>query len=387
VTIDGAISAGIERWEGVHDGQRVLFGPTCSSLLGEEARALGARRVFLVTDRGLVAAGHAGQAEASLRAAGLQVVVWDGVRENPTSAGISEAAEAAREFGPDLLVGLGGGSSMDVAKGVNFLVAGGGRMEDYHGRDKARGNPLPSIGVPTTTGTGSEAQAYALVCRDEDGVKIACGDERVRFRRVLLDPKLTLSMPPEVAALSAMDAASHAVESYVTTTGTPISRALAREAWRMIDEGFEAALQAPASEAARGRMLVGAYLAGCAIEMSMLGAAHACANPLTTRLGIHHGEAVALMLPAVVRYNAATQFERYNVFQAGSASRSRGIDLADRIEQMRAAAGLHDRLRDVGVERQMLETLARDAADQWTGKHNPVPVTETELHRLYEEAW
>jgi alcohol dehydrogenase len=260
-------------------------------------------------------------------------------------------------------------------------------MEDYHGTGKGRGTTLPSIGVPTTTGTGSEGQSYALVCRDEDQVKIACGDRRVRFRVVLLDPVLTMSMPREVAALSAIDAASHAVEAYVTSSGTPMSRALAREAWRTIDAGFEDALADPASEPARGRMLVGAYLAGCAIELSMLGAAHASANPLTSRYGVAHGAAVALMLPGVVRFNDAAAPGRYDVLHAGTASAGRGVGLADRLEEMRTVARLPSRLREVGVDRGMIETLAHDAVDQWTGKHNPVAVGAAEFVRLYEGAW
>jgi len=385
--VPGMLATGTDRWEAEFDGQRVVFGTAAVERLASEATALGARRVFVVTDRGIVAAGHAGRAESVLRNAGVHVAVWDGVRENPTESGIAEAAVAAREFAPDVLVGLGGGSSMDVAKGVNFLLAGGGTMADYHGRGKARGTPLPSIGVPTTAGTGSEAQSYALVCRDRDGVKMACGDRRVRFRAVLLDPALTLSMPREVAALSAIDAASHAVESHATRTGTPMSRALAAAAWRAIDEAFEDSLAEPAPESARGRMMVAAYLAGCAIEQSMLGAAHACANPLTARHGVAHGAAVALVLPAVVRFNRETCPDRYDELHAGTASAARGVGLVERIEALRREAGLPGRLREVGVPREALPALARDAVEQWTGKHNPRPVGADEFARLYEEAW
>lgn len=384
MTPAGLIASGAERWDTVFDGQRVRFGPDALEHVGEEARDLGGRRAFLATDPGIVAAGHVARAEAALRGAGLEVVVWDGVRENPSSSCIAEAAEAARGFGPDLLVGLGGGSSMDVAKGVNFLLSGGGRMEDYHGRDRGRGPMVASMGVPTTAGTGSEAQSYALVSRDADKVKMACGDRRARFRTVILDPTLTASMPRDVAALSAMDAASHAVESHVTRNGTPMSRALAAEAWRTLDPVFEAALAPGATVADRGRMLVGAYLAGCAIEQSMLGAAHACANPLTARHGAVHGAAVAVMLPAVVRFNGADDPERYRGL-VDAADPAAAVAL--RIEAMRASAGLPDRVRSFGVSREALPELARDAAAQWTARHNPREVGESELLALYEEAW
>jgi alcohol dehydrogenase len=271
---------------------------------------------------------------------------------------------------------------MDVAKGVNFLLAGGGRMEDYQGTGKGRGTALPSIGVPTTAGTGSEAQSYALVCRDEDGVKMACGDRRMRFRGVILDPSLTISMPREVASLSAMDAVSHAVESYATRNGNPLSRALAAEAWRTIDGAFEASFDDPGDEVSRGRMLVGAYLAGCAIEASMLGAAHASANPLTARYGVPHGAAVGLMLPVVVRFNGQRQPSMYEALHG------RGPEgLAARVEALRAKAGLPSRLREVDIPRDVLPSLAADAAEQWTGQHNPRPVDRDDIVRLYEEAW
>ena len=382
MTTESAIAAGAGRWDVTFDGQRVRFGPGEASRIGDEAVALGARRVFVLTDPGIVAAGHVARAETSLRDAGLQVAVWNGVRENPTSSVMSAAAESAREFGPDMLVGLGGGSSMDVAKGVNFLLAGGGRMEDYHGTGKGRGTPLPSIGVPTTAGTGSEAQSYALVCRDEDGVKMACGDRRMRFRAVILDPSLTVSMPREVASLSAIDAVSHAIESYATRNGNPLSRALAAEAWRTIDRAFETSLDDPVDETARGRMLIGAYLAGCAIEASMLGAAHASANPLTARHGVPHGAAVALMLPVVIRFNGQRHAAMYEALDA------RGPDsLAARVEALRATARLPARLRDVDIPRAALPSLAADATEQWTGRHNPRPVDREDLVRLYEEAW
>ena len=382
MSIDRATAAGAARWDATFDSQHVRFGPGEASRVGDDAVALGARRVFVLTDPGIVSAGHVGRAEASLRDAGLQVAVWSGVRENPRSSVISEAAESAREFGPDLLVGLGGGSSMDVAKGVNFLLAGGGRMEDYHGTGKGRGTPLASIGVPTTAGTGSEAQSYALVCRDQDGVKMACGDRRMRFRAVILDPSLTLSMPREVASLSAMDAVSHAIESYATRSGNPLSRALAAEAWRTLDGAFEASFDDPADENARGRMLVGAYLAGCAIEASMLGAAHASANPLTARHGVPHGAAVGLMLPVVVRFNGQRHASMYEALHPQGSE-----GLAVRVEALRARAGLPARLRDVDVSRDVLPSLAADAAMQWTGQHNPRPVDRDDLVRLYEEAW
>ena len=193
---------------------------------------------------------------------------------------------------------------MDCAKGVNFLLTNGGRMEDYWGSNKATRPMLPSIGVPATAGTGSDAQSYALISQEQGGVKMACGDPKAKFRTVVLDPAVAATAPREVVALSGIDAVSHVVESYVSTKSNPISRRLAAAAWHRLDGALERVLEPGADEDAWGEMLLGAYLAGAAIEESMLGAAHACANPLTARFDVAHGAAIGVMLPHVMRFNA-----------------------------------------------------------------------------------
>jgi len=360
-------------------GTLVVFGAGELARLGELARARGARRVLLVTDPGVSAAGHAGRAVDSLRAAGLEFRIFDEVVENPTTRHVEAGTAVARAAGIELIVGLGGGSAMDCAKGINFLVSNGGRIEDYWGEGKAAKPMLPSIGVPTTAGTGSEAQSFALIEQEGTLRKMACGDEKVRFATVILDSDLTATQPRRVAALTAMDAVSHVVESFVTTRRNPVSRLLSREAWRLLSEAFPAAMEDSPDESTRGHMLLGAHLAGCAIEASMLGAAHAMANPLTSDFGVPHGEAVMLGLPHVVRFNEPV---------AGAWYRELSDEpLAARLEAMRSRAGLATRLRDAGVPASALAGLASQAASQWTAGFNPRPVSEADLRGLYESAW
>lgn len=351
---------------------RIHSGPGALSLLGTLARELGGSRVFVVTDRGVRSAGHVDSALACLD--GLSAEVFDDVAENPTSLHVEEGRRFASEFSPDLLVGLGGGSAMDCAKGINFLLTNGGRMEDYRGTGKASKPMLPSIGVPTTAGTGSEAQSYALISHPETHEKMACGDRKARFRDVILDPRLAASAPRKVAATAGIDAVSHAVESHVTSRGNAVSRMLSREAWRLLSSSLEAALGSDDLDAVENTLL-GAHFAGAAIEASMLGAAHACANPLTARFGIVHGVAVGLMLPHVVRFNGE---ERYLELQS---------EMASRIEELRAAAGLPERLRDCGVDSESLPLLAEEASRQWTATFNPRPVDAAALLSLYEAAF
>ncbi len=370
-------------------GIHVVYGDDTLDRLGRLSLDLGATRALLVTDPGLEKAGHAGRARDALEAAGIAVGVFDGVAENPTTAQVRAGVESATELRPDLIVGLGGGSAMDCAKGINFLYTNGGKMEDYWGDGKASEPMLPSIGIPTTAGTGSEGQRFALISQEESHVKMACGDRRARFRTVILDPGLVSSMPHEVAAVTGMDALSHAVESFVTRRRNPVSQLFARESWRLIEKHFEAFLRDPDDSLARGRMLLGAHLGGAAIEASMLGAAHSCANPLTAHFGITHGAAVGLMLPHVIRFNG---FEVDPLYQelahtAGLNGSPEGAErLCQRVAELRSAAGLPGRLEDCGVDPTRLGDLAEEASSQWTAWFNPRTVAKEDLQRLYEAA-
>ncbi len=373
-------------------GPRVLFGAGRLGELGAEAARLTGGPVLLVSDPGVRAAGHTGRAADSLAAAGLEVVGFDGVCENPTTGQVEAGVETARRHGPvAAIVGLGGGSAMDCAKGVNFLLSNGGRMEDYEGDGRAGGPMLPSIGVPTTAGTGSEAQRFALISRESDHRKMACGDPGARFRTVILDPDLPLSAPPRAVAAAAIDAVAHAVESF--TAANAASRLYAREAARLLFGAFEDWVANPAAGAGAGEMLLGAHWAGVSIEHSMLGAAHACANPLTRAHGIAHGVAVGLMLPHVIRFNAAAPGGRYaELLEAAGAGRDGRTGagpaeaLAARVEELLDAAGLPRRLRGLGVPEDHLEALAVEAAEQHTARFNPRPVGAAECAGLYGAA-
>lgn len=360
---------------------RIVAGFGALARLGELAQTTGGARVMLVTDPGLVAAGHAGRAVDLLGAAGLAVAVFSGTRENPTEAHVNAGVEAARAHDVDLLVGLGGGSAMDCAKGVNFVLTNGGRMRDYWGVGKATRPMLPLIAVPTTAGTGSEAQSFALIADPVTHQKMACGDKKALPQAAILDPELTATVPPGVAAATGIDAVSHAVETSATSRRTDESRALSRAAWTMIERSFERIVRGGTAEApARADMLIGAHLAGAAIERSMLGAAHACANPLTARFGIVHGVAVGLMLPHVVRFNGEVGANPYADLCQNT------DDLAARLDAMLLAADLPRRLADIGVPSTALPELAAHAAQQWTAQFNPRPVGEAECLAIYRAA-
>lgn len=374
-----------------HPLTRVVFGAGSLARLGDLVRELGGSRVLLVTDPGLEEAGHPQRAVEFVRAAGVACTIFDGVEENPTTKHVHAALAVAKKEKIDFLVAVGGGSSMDCAKGVNFLLTNGGEMIDYKGFGHARKPMLPSIGVPTTAGTGSEAQSYALIADEKTHLKMACGDRKAAFKATILDPEVTVSQPPRVTAVTGIDAVTHAVESYVCTRRNALSQTFSREAWRLLAGNFERVLRQPTDLPARGAMQLGANLAGLAIENAMLGAAHACANPLTAHYGITHGVAVGVLLPHVIRFNTPAVGALYAdlVHEAGLRNGDSGVAgeaLAERITQLLRAAGLPTRLTDCGVSGGILPVLADEAMQQWTGKFNPRPLAEADALALYESA-
>lgn len=326
-------------------------------------------RALIVTDAGIVAAGHVDRAVELLD----EVAVFDKVHENPCEKDVALCAEFAREVNPDVIIGLGGGSSMDTAKGVLFLLSGGGTMSDYQGHGKAKGEMLPFIAIPTTAGTGSECQSYAVLSRDESHEKMACGDPRALAKVAILDPELTASMPLGVARLTALDALSHALESAVCNKRTEESQRFSVEAFRRIEAVIEKILKGTATVEERGEMLMGAALAGRAIEASMLGAAHASANPLTAYFDVVHGRAVMTMLPTVMRWNAGVVGEIYDELKPG---------LIEWVENLRELAELNP----VDVPFDEIPQLAEEAAKQWTGQFNPRALEVGDFEAIYRDA-
>ncbi len=364
--------------------QQIIYGDNSIERLGELTRTLGGSRVLITTDPGIEEAGILARAVSALQGERIAAYVFADVRSNPTTEDVETAVAVAKANAPiDLIIGLGGGSSMDCAKGVNFLLTNGGKMEDYWGTNKASEPMLSSIGVPTTIGTGSEAQSYALISQSDTHIKMACGDKKARFGAVILDPTLTKSLPASIAAITAMDAVAHAVESYVSNKSNPMSRMFARHAWELLNAHFEASLEDKTTKA-RSKMLFGAYLAGLAIENSMLGAAHACANPLTARYDVIHGVAVALMLPHVIRFNSTITGDAYHELYPDG-------DLADRITELKKVGNLPNRLRDYPVQYTIgtteLLTVAEAAATQWTAQFNPRPLDISDFVKLYEQIY
>jgi alcohol dehydrogenase len=377
---------------------RVLFGEGTIDQLGQLAKQLGFSETLIVADAGLVKAGHLAHAHASLESAGVHAVEFSEFGPNPDA----DMLEAGRNFAAskqiDSIIGLGGGSSLDCAKGINFVLTQGGTIHDFHGYGKATKPMLPMIGVPTTAGTGSEAQSYAIISDPQTHRKMACGDPKAAFKAVILDPQLTLTQPDAVTAAAGYDAIAHAVESFVCTKRNRRSEQLSLEAWRLVEANYERVLANSGDLEARAAMQLGAFYAGTAIEHSMLGATHACANPLSARYGTTHGHAIAILLPHVVRWNDQPARSMYDDLVRASTSLEMraGRDgkpfeatalLADRLSALALAGNLPATLRDVGVRREDLPALAEDASSQWTGRFNPRAFDSRGAREVYECAF
>jgi alcohol dehydrogenase len=391
---------------------RLVAGQRAIERLGELARELGGHRVLIVSDPGVVAAGIYQIGADQIRDAGLESLGFHQLTENPTTEHVQAGVQIAEEFRPDLLIGLGGGSSMDCAKGINFIYSCGGKISDYWGVGKATAPMLPMIAVPTTAGTGSETQSFALISDAHTHVKMACGDPKASAAVAILDPLLTCSQPPSVTALTGIDALTHALETFVTTKRNAMSDCYAREAWMLLSRGFPRVIDEPSDLHGRSQMQLGAAFAGMAIEASMLGAAHALANPLTAYLNVPHGQAVGMMMPHVIRFNASCVESRYRELVhllpelAPSDHCIASEILADRFTRWLQIASMSTGLEQLatwpapsgiasgssagepsdGAAEDLLESMAQMAAKQWTGAFNPRPAQAEDFLAIYRAA-
>lgn len=369
-----------------------MFGCDVIAQVGSLAKEIGGTRVLLVTDPGIVAAGHAQLVDDALCAEGLTVSRFDEARENPTTKCVDECVAVAEAGKVDLIIGLGGGSSMDTAKGCNFIFTNGGRMHDYWGVGKATKPMLPLIAIPTTAGTGSECQSFALIADEETHAKMACGDPKAAPRISILDPTLTVSQPRRVTCCTGIDAIAHAVETAVTKKRNPFSTVFSKESFKLCVDSLPKVLADPGCIEARGNMLLGAAYAGTAIENSMLGAAHSAANPMTAHFETIHGSAVGLLLPHVVRFNSLDADAKQAYAELASAAEiaklSDGLDAAvealiARLETLLNLAEMPKTLIEAGGKEELIPQLAEEASKQWTAHFNPRSITAADFEELY----
>lgn len=371
--------------------QNIIFGNGTSNRVGKIAKKFG-QHALLVTDSGLSSVGHPQKIQKILEAANLKVTLFDESIENPTESSVQSCVQVAERSEVDLIIGLGGGSSMDTAKGCNFILSNGGKMSDFWGVDKATRPMYPLIAIPTTAGTGSECQSFALISNDISHMKMACGDKKALPRVTLLDPELTLSQPNSVTACTGVDALSHALESMVTSKRNKKSHHHAQLAFQLIQEFLPLVLKDPKDLNSRGQVLLGASHAGAAIERSMLGAAHSMANPLTANRGIVHGVAVGIVLPEVMKFNKIDLGTNSIYAELARDSGLASMDcpdeeasglLIEKVYSILKLAKIPSFLNDLGFSPSDIPSLALEASEQWTANFNPRPVSRDDFESIY----
>lgn len=353
-----------------------------------------ARKVLLVTDKGLVAAGLLDTPIASLNSAGFGVVVFDEIAPDPAEATVEDCVAMARGANVDLVVGLGGGSPLDVAKMAAILIGSDQPLADMYGIGNVSGSRLPLVQIPTTSGTGSEVTNISILTRP-DKSKMGIVAPQLFADKVILDAELTVGLPRLHTAATGIDAMVHAIEAYTSQhKKNPLSDTLARSALEMLAENLLAVCEEGSDREAREKMLLGSTLAGQAFANSPVAAVHALAYPLGGHFGITHGLSNALMLGPVLRFNVSAAAPLYaelaDVLRlaAGSDTNTRCDAFISHLEELMDKSGAPRRLRDAGVTEDSLTRLAQDAMlQQRLLINNPVEVSEDDALALYREAF
>ena len=381
-------------WSGVHPFEcptRVFYGRGASAKAGERLAELGVTRALVVSDPGVAAAGIVEAVAASAGEAGIETAVYADTQPNPTTVNVAEAAAVYREHGCDGLVGVGGGSSMDCAKGTGMLLTNPGTVADYAGRDRVENAIPPLVCIPTTCGTGSEVTHVAVITDEDAHVKLVCVSRRIAAAVALVDPALVESAPQAVIAATAADALAHAVESYVNTGCDPLLAALDIAAIRMIGRNLRPAVETRDPEAIE-QLALASTMAGIAFNMNANAIVHAASTPVTAHHGVPHGVANGIFMPWGLAFLApACPGQLREIAEAlgedveglpDDEAAARGVEA---VRSLVADVGIPGTLREYGLDPDDVDVprLVQDAMKSRNIATNPRPVTETDLEELY----
>lgn len=374
---------------------RVVFGVGSLDILGDEAGKVGAGNALIVTDPGVYKAGLIDPVRERLSKAGLSVDVFSEAEPEPTATRLNAIAKELGQGSYDLLVGIGGGSSMDTAKGLSILLTHGGDCRDYLGVNKVPAPGIPVFALPTTAGTGSEVTGNAIFGDPEKEVKLAIVSPYILPRLALVDPTLTYGCPPKVTAASGIDALVHVIECYTGNKANNFSDTLALEAMRIIAANLRTAVKNGSDKEARRRMSEGALLAGIAFGNSGVAAVHALAYSLGSHFHVPHGVANGLLLPYVMECNLSANIPKYAVVAQMLGVKSPGLSPqkvaeqgVDAVKGLISDIGLPLHLRDLSVPKEALEGMAVATMDiTRLLDNNPKRLTLDDVRLIWEKAW
>ncbi|MCU0560804.1 MAG: iron-containing alcohol dehydrogenase [Desulfobacterales bacterium] len=373
---------------------KIVFGLNTAGSVAEEIRQLGGGKILIVTDPGIVKAQVLAPIETALRSDGIPYALYDGVQPEPPSEVIDRGAEFYRAEGCRLVVGVGGGSSLDAAKGISILAGNPGGILDYTGLDRVPRRGAPLVLMPTTAGTGSEVTRVLVVTDERENLKSVVFSRFAVADTAIIDPLLTVGMPPHVTADTGMDAFVHAAETYVSMNATVFSDLHAERAIERIARWLPAACAKSSNIEARYHLSAAATLAGLAFGSGGLGAVHALAYPLGTEYHMTHGRTNALMLPHVMRYNLAGAASKYGRMAAlmgrdvaGRSPLAAAGQCVEAVKELLQAIGVSFRMSDYGIPRTDLPKLVQGAMKQARlFVPNPRDLCGDDVRLIYEEA-
>lgn len=374
---------------------KILFGCGAVEQLGEMARALGATRVAVVTDPGIVQAGVHEPVVGALTSAGMEPRVFGKVEPDPKIEIVEQCRALISDHGADLVVGLGGGSSLDIAKAAAIMVTNAGPINQYAGVNLVPQPGISTLLIPTTAGTGSEVTSISVLSDTKNQVKVGVVSDYMFAQAVLLDPELTLGLPPHITASTGLDALIHAIESYTGRRATFLTETLALKAIKLIAKHLRSAYAYGANPEARAGMLQGSLLAGLAFANTQTAGAHACALSLGGKFHVPHGVATSLMLPAVMRFNSIAAPEKFgHIAQAfgetihGLSPMAAAQKAIDSVERLIRDVGFELGLNHHGVTTDDIPDLAKGAmvaARLW--ENNPRAATEEQVRGIFSDSF
>ena len=373
---------------------KTMLGKDVVQKLGEDVTILGGQKPLVVTDPGVVKAGLVEEVEKPLVSKGIEVGVFDKVELEPPARIIDECVQMISEGGYDLIIGLGGGSTLDVAKGASVVAANGGKVLDYVGIDTVPKRGLPKILIPTTAGTGSEATRVFVMTDEAENAKKVVYSNFLLADVAVLDPTLTLSMPPLVTADTGLDALVHAIETYVSVNSTPFAEILGIEAISLIAQNLPIAYSKGGNMLSRYNMLLAANLAGAAFTSGGLGAVHGLAYVLGTEYHMSHGRSNAIMLPHVMSFNMTGNLQKFSNIAHAMGENVEGLSLYDAAEKsvnsvkkLLKAVNIPFMLSEYGIPRGDLPKLVKGGINQSRlFAPNPRDLTEKDVQGIYEGA-
>jgi alcohol dehydrogenase len=371
----------------------VAFGQGSAMSVGHMVLGLEINKVFCIYDDGVKKTGIATDIVASLKTAGLDVVEWGGVVSNPTDVVVEEGARLAREAQAEVVVAVGGGSVIDAGKAICILLTNESPINQYDGINMVKTPSAPLIAIPTTAGTASEVTAFTVITNTIRLKKMVIGGQFVGAKYALVDPLLTVAMPPALTAATGMDALTHAVEAYVSKAASIPTDINALKAIELICRNLPEATEKGNNIEARTGMLLGSMLAGFAYNSALLGLAHSIAHPLSVHCGLPHSVTAAAVLPCVMEYNAVTVPERIREIGTAMGLDVKGLPEQEAVQRTISAVKALSRkigiptLKETGVARDLFERIATDALQEISTIFNPRDPDKEDVLNILEKAY